>query len=123
MFTFLVLIVMMFNFTVTGDIEYKKNILNYDYKNYEVHFIIGLIDNLTYFDYEWIEFYGYNFSCRNVIILIFSNVDGFKIIRCNNNENWSIVHIYFENIIDADYKGLISNKFIFCVQTHNWDFN
>lgn len=78
-------------------------------------FVIGFIDNLIYYEHSSFEIYGYNFTCKNVIFLSLSSVDGFKIERMNNDENCSVMHIYFEDFAEMDYKGFIGNNFICCI--------
>ena len=86
-------------------------------------FVIGFIDNLTYFEYTLFEIYGYNFTCKNVLVVSLSTVDGFTIERMNNNENYSVWHIYYENFAESDYTGLITNEFICCITSAKWDFD
>ncbi|MCK5301201.1 MAG: hypothetical protein KAJ21_04790 [Thermoplasmatales archaeon] len=114
--------ILLFGVSVSGFIEDDEYIFEYNL-NYAYFLVIGFIDNLTYYENQFFEIYGYNFTCKNVIILSLSNVDGFKIERKNNYENYSVAHIYFENFAEMDYKGFIGNKFICCFVLAKWDFN
>ena len=122
MFTILISILLLFNLSVLSYTGNEDYILENDYK-YAYLFVIGFINNLTYYEHSFFEIYGYNFTCKNVIVVSLSNVEGLTVDRINNNENYSVTHIYFENFAESDYKGLITNNFICCIQSHKWDFD
>jgi hypothetical protein len=114
--------ILLLNFSVSGFNEDNQNISNYDYTKYSYAFILGFIDNLTYYNISLIELYGYNFTCKNIILLNYHSIDGFKIEIMNDDENYYVWNLNLEDFAESEYRGLITNKFICCLQIHKWDF-
>jgi hypothetical protein len=116
-FIFLILIILLFNFSVSGFIIKNINILknNLDYDEFGISMFIGFIDHSS--NYTVIDGLDcFVFNSINVLEVYISNKpeDRFG-IRTYKNEEFGVLRGNLQNVIGADFRGFTGDNFIFLI--------
>ena len=101
-----------FNIIDSDNLRFEENI-SYNEEVSLYIFMIGFIENLSYFKQLNIE--GYEFNCKNVLFLTWKPGSNIGLTKINNGDT-DMILTYSDSQSDWRYKGYIGQDFIFAVQ-------